>query len=201
MSLHAWEKWVEPEIRKTLMAGREHLRRAWEHDQTDKNSYPINTAWALAQIRERVSGRPASKKPKTLRLRFKRPTTLAELVPDDLIKSVWEENHNSSFESAIMQADDTNDDKHDRSRKAFKGIIRAIEIAYFGRYWGWELLRRPKVSILHRGLDEIARRADLGGTEKGFVEFLDDLCPCGLKHKEAVRKLMSRSETIRRPKR
>src|ERR1017187_2608898 len=107
MSLHAWEKWVRPEIREILIAGKEYLKGAWKHDQTDKNSYPMSTAWALAEIRERVSGRPARKKPKTLRLTLKRPTTLAELVPEDLIKGVWEENHNSSFESAIMQADDT----------------------------------------------------------------------------------------------
>jgi hypothetical protein len=63
-------------------------------------------------------------------------------------------------------------------------------------YWGWEILRRPKVNILHRGLGEIAKAAGLGEqTNKGFAEFLDDLCPCGLqRHDEAVRKLKSRLE-------
>jgi hypothetical protein len=93
-----------------------------------------------------------------------------------------------------------NYDDQEKSWKAFKGIIRAMETAYVVQYWGWELLPRPKANILHRGLDEIAKAAGLGEqTEEGFANFLDDLCPCGLRrHKEAVRKLGSRFEKTRR---
>ena len=131
---------------------------------------------------------------------YKKPKTLAELVPAGLVKTIWEDNHNSSFESAIIRAADINYHDQKKSWKAFKGIIRAMETAYLVEYWGWELLPRPKVNILHRGLDEIAKAAGLGEqTEEGFAEFLDDLCPCGLRrHKEAVRKLGSRFEKIRR---
>ncbi len=77
-----------------------------------------------------------------------------------------------------------------------------MEITYLVRFFGVELMPKPKVNILHRGLDQIAKAAGLEGqTEEGFAEFLDDLCPCGItRHKEAIRKLSSRSSQIRRPK-
>jgi hypothetical protein len=61
---------------------------------------------------------------------------------------------------------------------------------------------KAKGDILHRGLNEIAKAAGIEDqTEAGFAEFLDDLCPCGLKnHREAVRKLASRSTRMRRSK-
>jgi len=54
---------------------------------------------------------------------------------------------------------------------------------------------RPKVNILHRGLERIANVAGFGDlTEQGFTEFLDDICPCGLRsHREAVRKTRKRA--------
>lgn len=202
MSLHAWEKWVESEeVREALWKGKDRLKFAWEHDQNDANSYPINTDWALADIQRNVSTQLAKKhSARRLRIR-KKPTTLAELVPEKLVKTIWEDHHNSSFESAITRAADTSYDEPEKSWKVFKRIIRAIETAYLVEYWGWELLPRPKVNILHRGLDEIAKAAGLGEqTVEGFAQFLDDLCPCGLRrHKEAVRKSMSRSGEIRRP--
>jgi hypothetical protein len=73
---------------------------------------------------------------------------------------------------------------------------------YLVDYMGLEILQHPKVNILHKGLNEVAKTAGLGDqTERGFAEFLDDLCPCGLKkHREAVRKMSSRSIRMRRPK-
>ncbi len=203
MSPSAWENWVESErVREALWKGKERLKFAWRHDQEDPKSYPINTSLALAQIQESVSLRLAKKSSRSTMPRtiFKKPKTLAELVPAGLVKTIWEDNHNSSFESAIIRAADTNYDDQKKSWKVFKGIIRAMETAYLVEYWGWELLPRPKVNILHRGLDEIAKAAGLGEqTEEGFAKFLDDLCPCGLRrHKEAVRKLGSRFAKIRR---
>jgi hypothetical protein len=127
---------------------------------------------------------------------------LAKLIPESLVRNIWEENHNGSYEHAIRRAAATNYEELDKSWRVFQGIIRAMETAYLVGYLGLEFLSKPKVNILHRGLDEIAKAAGIGDqTEKGFAQFLDDLCPCGLKrHREAVRKLSSRSVRIRRPK-
>lgn len=90
----------------------------------------------------------------------------------------------------------------DKSWKVLQQILRAMEEAYRVRYWGLEFLAKPKANILHKGLDEIAKAAGLEDlTERGFAEFLDDLCPCGLRnHREAIRKLSRRSPQMRHPK-
>ena len=114
-------------------------------------------------------------------------------VPENVVKNVYEEYHAGTFRDAIRLAAEFQDGK--KSWKTFQGIIRAIEMAYLALYFDVEILPKPKVNILHRGLDQIAKAAGLEDlTEEGFAEFLDDVCPCGIKHhKEAVRKLSSRS--------
>ncbi len=204
MSQHRWEQWIEPEeVKKLLWKAKERLKTVWEWDRKDPKSYPVNTAYALAEIQERLSKQPRERK---IRVRLpkpkwpKAPKSLAELVPEKLVKIIWEEHHSGTFRDALRIA--AGGPEQEESWKAFQGIIRAMEIAYLVHFLGWEMLPRPKVSILHRGLDQIAKAAGLEGqTEEGFAEFLDDLCPCGIKrHKEAVRKLSSRSARIRRPK-
>jgi hypothetical protein len=202
MSRHAWAEWVESaEVRQLLWKSREHLERAWISDQEDPKSYPLNTSFVLAEIRAVVANRPTARPISHLKLP-KPPESLAELISERTVKTIWEENHSGRFVDAIAQAAATDYENPAKSWKAFQGIIRAIESAYLVDYVGLELLQRPKVNILHKGLSEIAKAAGIGDqTEKGFAEFLDDLCPCGLKkHREAVRKVSSRSTRMRRPK-
>ena len=202
MSRHAWAGYLEsPEVINLLWKSRERLKVAWKRDQEHPKSYPVNTSFALAEIRLGVTGQPAVRPVKHLRL----PTTprrLTELVSERTVKAIWEENHSGRFEDAIAQAAATDRENPNRSWKIFQSIIRAIESAYLVDYVSLDLLQRPKVNILHTGLHEIAKAAGIGDqTEKGFAEFLDDLCPCGLKnHREAVRKLFSRSTRMHRPK-
>jgi hypothetical protein len=179
----------------------ERLKVAWERDQEEPKSYPLNTSFALAEIQESVANRPRARSIKRVPLP-KSPKSLAELISERTVKAIWEENHSGRFVEAIAQAAAFDYENPNRSWKAFQSIIRAIESAYLVDYVSLELLQRPKVNILHKGLDEIAKAAGIGDqTEKGFAEFLDDLCPCGLKrHREAVRKLSSRSTRMRRPK-
>ena len=136
------------------------------------------------------------------RLTLKTPKRLTELISEGIVKAVWEDNHSSRFEDAIMRAAPKRFEDADKSWKVFQQIIRAMETAYLAKYWGVEFLAKPKADIMHKSLDEIAKAAGLKDlTEKGFAEFLDDLCPCGLRnHGEAVRKLSGRSSQIRRPK-
>jgi len=204
MSRHAWAEWVEsPEVRNLLWKSKGSLKLAWESDKKDPKSYPLDTLAALAQIQALVED---PRWPRFLRGRLpkpKIPRSLAELVSEKDVKAIWEESHSGSYEDALARAAGTNHEEVDESCKVFKGILRAMEAAYLVGHFGMELLPKPKVSILHRRLDEIAKAAGIGDqTQKGFAEFLDDLCPCGLKsHGEALRKLSSRYPPIRRPKR
>jgi hypothetical protein len=202
MSRHAWAEFVEsPEVLHLLWKSREHLERAWQSDQKDPKSYPLNTSFVLAEIRAAVANRPGARSIRRLTLP-KSPASLSELISERTVKTIWEENHSGRFVDAIAQAAATDYKNPAKSWKVFQSIIRAIESAYLVDYVGLELLQRPKVNILHKGLNEIANAAGIGDqTEEGFAEFLDDLCPCGLKkHREAVRKLSSRSTRMRRPK-
>lgn len=198
MSEHRWEEWIESEgVKKLLWKWREQLKIAWGWDREHPASHPINTSYALAEMRESLSRRTRKQK---ISIRTREPRSLAELFPEKLVEIIWEEHHSGSLTDAIRRAARVEEEK--KSWKALQGIIRAMEIAFLVSYIGIEMLPRPKVSILHRGLDQIAKAVGLKDqTEEGFAEFLDDICPCGIKnHKGAVRKLGSRSASIRRPK-
>jgi hypothetical protein len=205
MSSHAWENSVESaKVLKALWIGKQQLRHAWEVDLRGQKSYPINTEAALCELRRAVSTRSAKQPPKATmpRVIFKNPRTLAELIPERLIKRIWEENHNTSFESALVLAANSSYEEPEQTRKVFNGIVHVIETAYMVEYWGWQVLRTPKVNVLHRGLDKVAKAAGLvGQTELGFAEFLDDICPCGLpRHRGALSKLGRRVKKLKRPK-
>ena len=202
MSRHAWAEWIESaEVRQLVRKSKERLKVAWKRDQEDPKSYPGNTSFALAETRLAVTGQSAVRPVKHLRLATI-PTRLNEIVSKGTVKAIWEENHSGRFEDAIAQAAATDRESPNKSWKVFQSIIRAIESAYLVDYVGLERLQRPKVNILHKGLNEIAKAAGIGDQkEAGFAESLDDLCPCGLKkHREAVPKLSSRSTRMRRPK-
>lgn len=203
MSEHRWEQWIESKATvKLLWEAKEWLKTAWERDRKDPTSYPLNTSYVLAEIQESLSRRSGDRNTTVRITKPRAPKTLTKLVPEKLVKSIWEEHHSGTFRDALRRAAGFDREGQEKSWKAFQGIIRAMEIAYLVRFFGLELLPKPKVSILHRGLDQIAKAAGLEEqTEEGFAEFLDDLCPCGItRHKEAIRKLSSRSSQIRRPK-
>jgi hypothetical protein len=202
MSRHPWEELIEFEShRQLLWQSKSQLEIAWKRDKMFGNQYPINTHHVIAELKRKLSKRRPGGQVWRM-LIHKAPNRLAELVPEKLIKSVWQNQHEGSFLSAIRRAADggtVNDPK--QGWKAFQEIIRAVETAYLVGQLGFEFLPRPKVSILHRGLDQVERTADLGLTEEGFAGFLDDLCPCGRRnHGGAVRKLSSRSKAMQRPR-
>ena len=199
MSGHRWTGLLEAEISGQLWRARERLRNAWKWDQKDPKRYPINVSYVLAETKVRLL-----KQPDKINVKYPRgdPRGLAELIPEKLIETIFEEHHSDTFKDALKSAARVKPGINDESVKTFQGIIRAMEIAYLVHIFGIEFLPKPKVSILHRGLDQIAKAAGMEGlTRAGFSEFLDDLCPCGLRdHKEAVRKLSSRAPRIWRPK-
>lgn len=200
MGRHAWERWVDEETRHRLWAARRLLRSAWDSDRKSPKQYPVDTSWALARIEESVAKHIPDKDTTASLRKMLHPRTLAELVPEAQISAVWEEYNSGTFKDAIRRAARINYDNTKKSWKLFKTITRAMEVSYLASFLGPEFLSKPKVNILHTGLNQIAKVAGLGGqTQTGFAEFLDDLCPCGLKsHKGAVRKLSKRSVRFRR---
>jgi hypothetical protein len=126
---------------------------------------------------------------------------LAELLPEKLIAATWEEYNSGTFLSVVEKAARVDDTNNEEAGQAFQSILRAMELAYFAKCLGHEVLPRTKVNILHGGLYKIARSAGyIGFTQRGFSEFLDDLCPCGLKsHGGAVKKLASRNRRFKLP--
>ena len=203
MGSRPWEQLLmidSPKTVELLGDAKKLLRTTWQYDCESAKHYPINTAHALAQIKLSLAKKHTDRNIEIELPEPRKPKALTELIPESAVKAVWENYHSGSFEEAIGLAGEIENDKE--SWKAFQSIIHAMELAYFGRFVGVEVLGMPKVNFLHAGLDQIAKVAGLGiQTEKGFAGFLDDLCPCGLSnHKEAVRKLLSRSSRIRRPK-
>jgi len=123
--------------------------------------------------------------------------TLADLAPERLVRRIWEDNHSGTLEDAVRAAGQMNFDNQEKPWKVFQGIMQAMEGAYWVSFFGPEILPKPKVSILHKGLNRIAMAVRLERTQ--YPDFFDDLCPCGLKnHREALRKIESRSERYRR---
>lgn len=204
MSRQRWAEWIEsPDIVSLLSQVKEQLQIAWELDKKYK-TYPMNTSYLFAQLHGELSRNASGKLPVNQRrkrlLIARTPRTLFELVPEPLVRSIWEDHHSGSFDDAVRVAGQLGFTGGDRPWKVFREILNAMEVAYYVVFYGPELLSMPKVSILHRELKQVAIEAGLKGqTREGFAEFLDDLCPCGLKsHKEAVRKMESRSERYRR---
>lgn len=200
MSRQRWAEWIEsPDIVSLLSQAKEQLRIAWELDKKYK-TYPMNTSYLFAHLRgelaRNASGKLPVKQRRKHRLVWRTPKTLSELVPEPLVRSIWEDHHSGSFDDAVRVAGQLGYTGGDRPWKVFREILNAMEVAYYVVFYGPEILSMPKVSILHRELKQVAIEADLKDQKReGFAEFLDDLCPCGLKnHREAVRKMESRSK-------
>ena len=185
---------------KLLKDAKELLRTAWRWDQKYPKTYPINTSHALSQVLDSLSREPRKTNAKALLPEPKAPKSLAELIPESLVRTIWEENHSGSLNAAIGKAAGFGCGPNEVSWKIFSQILRTIEISYNVNRFGADLLPNPKVNILHKGLERIAKAACLEDDldERWFAEFLDDLCPCGLeRHRGAVRKLWSRSRNAR----
>jgi hypothetical protein len=198
MGKHRWVGWIESrEVEESLWKAKEPLRTAWERDQK-KTTYPMDTSYELAGLQERISPEPTTVRRVTRMPKPRVRKTIAQLAPEKLVKNIWENQHSGRFEDTVRSAGQMNYDNQEKPWKAFQGIIHAMESTYWVSFFGPEIMSMPKVNILHRRLKQIAIVAGLEGQTQ-YAEFLDDLCPCALKnHREAVRKMESRSERCRR---
>lgn len=191
MDKEIWKHWVKSrEIQESLPIAQDMLKVAWRYDQMHPKSYPLNTVYALAQI---VAGLSTERPPKRRRTRLlvaKAPKTLAELIPEASVRHAWEDQHSGTFDDAVRVAGSFDTSEKERD-KTLKGILNAMETAFWVSRYGYDILSRPKINILHKGLKRIAKVA---GLEKNHhAAFFNYMCPCGLgDHKEAVRKLEGR---------
>ena len=65
----------------------------------------------------------------------------------------------------------------------WRKILRSIDRAYEIGIHGAEMAPMPRIHFLHRELLGIAKLLKIDDLmREGFVEFLDDMCPCGKNH-------------------
>jgi hypothetical protein len=175
----------------------ERLKWAWRIDLKDPESYPLNTGSVFFEIEESLKARSqntqqSAKVPPVP----PPPRRLPELVRERTIKAVYEEQNDGTYESALKLA-------ASGDLSSWQKILHALSGAYLIDRVSVYLAPKPRVHFLHRNLLELANLLELNDlTHQGIVEFLEDLCPCGKRHKvEAIRKLRKRWTARKRTKR
>lgn len=183
---HRWKNNLDDRLRALFGDAADHLKWAWGVDRKHPKSYPINTDHAFWEIREQV--KTPTREVKRTKLKLPPPPTkVSDLVDEVTIKAIYEDQNTDSYREALKEAAGF------QGSRAWHKIWRAINAAYFVRY-GDDFIPMPRVHFLHRRLLQLANSEPLTGlTLVGLVEFLDDMCPCGKKHKvDAIRKLEGR---------
>ena len=193
---HRWKKWIEDQrVRKVLEEAAAGLAWAWTLDRKTPDRFPVNTWYQFVQIEQLLQNKSAQREGVKLPRPSPPPKKLSDLVDDGMIKAVYEDHHEGSYEDALIEARGG----FGAGYRALRRITRALDIAYVTIYHGLEHAPNPKVHLLHRNLLDIAnsRLGDL--TLEGIAEFFDDLCPCGTKHlPDTIRKLKKRRARARR---
>jgi hypothetical protein len=200
---HRWKLSVNGAARPVLEDLARSLKWAWETDNKDPKSYPINTHSVFAEIKTQLSEisraklQVKSQTPKPLPAPSV-PRCLSDLVAERTIKAVYEDQNDGSYHAALKLAAYD----HRKGASAWRKILLAVDAAYRIGVYGVEFIPRPRVHFLHRNLLKIADVVGMDDlTHEGMVEFLDDLCPCGEKHKaETIRKLRKRWTSGKQPK-
>lgn len=193
-SAHRWKLSLAPRTVSLLEDLAAELGWSWGIDSKYPRSYPINTQHVFSEMRRDLSEpRPRIKK---IKLRpSPPPKRFSDLFDEGLIKTVYEQQHDSSYEAALRLAGTG----REGSSKAFHNLMKAARVGYEITFYGDQVIPRPKIHFLHRELLDIA--ADLGLdelTNAGLEEFFEDVCPCSkTHHAEAIRKLRKRKSARR----
>jgi hypothetical protein len=187
---HRWKNSVDKRIRSVLEEAAKALEWAWNLDKESPRSFPLNTWYLFSEIEEQLQDQPKVHKNIKLPPPPPPPKRVSELVDERTIRAVYEQQNAGTYREALKLA--ASDDG--KASLAWRKILHAVEAAYFINHYGEQAAPKPRVHFLHRELLEIADAVDLKElTHQGIVEFLDDLCPCGKRHKaEAIRKLRKR---------
>jgi hypothetical protein len=200
MNRHRWKDWIDDRrVCKVLENAAEGLAWAWNVDnKKSPETFPVNTWYQFVQIEEQLENKPIVRKGIKVPPPPPPPKKLSDLLDDATIKSAYEDQNEGSYEDALTAARGG----FDAGYRAMRKILRAMDVAYVTSYHGLDHAPRPRVHFLHRsllGIVDSQHLCDL--TQAGIVEFFDDVCPCGVKHRpDAIRKLRKRRERLSKPK-
>jgi len=197
---HWWDP-LTSQTHQVIEEAAESLKWAWETDEKDRKSYPVNTSHAFAELTRQIKEIPRSTETRikpTLRdflaRRRQPPTSFSELISEEVIRAIYEDQNADSYQNALKRA-------ASRHSPTFFKILKAIREAYFVECYGTEPPRPKKTNFLHRGLLDIANLAGLTAlTAEQLADFFDKICPCGKEHDpDAIRKLRGRWKRRSRP--
>jgi hypothetical protein len=192
---HRWKLSVSDDTLRVLEDLARRLNWAWETDRKDAKSYPINTHAVFAKIKTQLSKISRDKSKSELQTprsvpAGRVPKRLSDLVDERTIKAVYQEQNDGSYYAALKIAAYDNR----KGASAWRKILLAVNAAYPICVYGVDFIPKPRVQFLHRNLLQIADALGVPDlTHAGMVEFLNDLCPCGNRHKpDTIRKLRAR---------
>lgn len=199
MNPHRWTEWVSKHAKDVLKAYANHLKKAWAEDKKDPRSFPLNTGELLFELEKRLTQGPENEGTQEWQLSRPSPRRLSDLVDEKLVKIVFEQQNTDSYERALWLAAFGGK----RRNLAWRKISLAVNAAYLIKVDGLHAIPRPRVDYLHRELLKMAEQLKISKlTHAGIAEFLDDICPCGIKHRPGtVRKLRNRWSRGRRASR
>jgi hypothetical protein len=188
---HRWKGWIEDTRVYDLLenlAGE--LKRSWKLDRKRPQRFPTNTWWLFVQIEDKLKNKPVLLAGSKLPPQPQTPGKFFDLIVERTVKAAYEDHNDDSYEHALKLAAKGDD----KGYSAWRKIIRALDVAYRIFHYGLDSAPMPRLQFLHRRLLEIAKSKHLGDqTLGGVVEFFDDVCPCGHKHRpDAIRKLEKR---------
>ena len=192
---HRWKDWIDDRrVRDVLEDATGGLAWAWNLDKKSPKTFPVNTWYQFVQIDERLKNKTIARKGIKAPPPPPPPKKLSDLVDDATIRAAYEDQNEGSYENALVQARGG----FGAGYRALRKIIRALDLAYLIIYQGIEQAPKPRVHFLHRSLLELVDSLQLRHlTHEGIVEFFDDVCPCGVKHRtDAIRKLRKRRERL-----
>jgi hypothetical protein len=199
---HRWKASLDDRTCGVLEKAVPELEWAWRTDGRGRgDSYPLNTDYFFGELKLRLREQSTLQESPKLSLALPVPPRhLADLINEKTVMGVYEEQNEGSYEDALRQAALGFGGGH----RAWQKIRRAIDWAYQIDYLGLEATPKPRLQFLHRHLLEVAELVEIDDLKhEGIAEFLDDICPCGVKqhNPDAIRKLRARKERSRPRKR
>src|SRR5207244_699359 len=100
---HRWKNSIESsQALQILEDATGDLKWAWDRDTAHPESYPMNSAYAVAELVERLRGEPPRKV--HLRLPPSPPKRLFDLISEQTVKAVYEDQNADNYEDALRQA-------------------------------------------------------------------------------------------------
>ena len=175
------------------------LRHTWGVDRKGTRGFPVNTAYLLAGVENRLRRRapprrirklPAPRLPRTIDALLK---GVSKLVPR-VYEYMYEEPIEDAFARLSGPPGRTNHRVSGDGISAYGQICDAVTTSLGVEAHGDQILPSPRGNWLHRQILDLATTAGLGDlTNREMEQFFEDVCPCGAKHsRETLKKFRQR---------